>query len=248
MIDFRDYRPGHRARAPQRGRPGRHGGGDALRRRARRRQRGLPRAAAPAPRRSRCRRRAPTAAGTWQSASARGRSTARTSITIGSTRGRATAAPNAGRSSTTRTACTRCTSTASSSACSSAAADPSTRASGSAGRTRSACCPNETVTVLAWFAPYSGRYVFHCHALEHADKAMMLQHGGGCVRRRVARCALAALAALAAAPAASAQGPVIAAVDGLTGANNRWDPRDVDGASRRHGDVALRRHAAAPTT
>jgi FtsP/CotA-like multicopper oxidase with cupredoxin domain len=35
--------------------------------------------------------------------------------------------------------------------------------------------PNETATVLAWFAPYSGRYVFHCHALEHADKAMMLQ-------------------------------------------------------------------------
>jgi FtsP/CotA-like multicopper oxidase with cupredoxin domain len=35
--------------------------------------------------------------------------------------------------------------------------------------------PNETVDVLAWFAPYSGRYVFHCHALEHADKAMMLQ-------------------------------------------------------------------------
>ena len=34
---------------------------------------------------------------------------------------------------------------------------------------------NETVTVLAWFAPYSGRYVFHCHALEHADRAMMLQ-------------------------------------------------------------------------
>jgi FtsP/CotA-like multicopper oxidase with cupredoxin domain len=35
--------------------------------------------------------------------------------------------------------------------------------------------PNETVDVQAWFAPYSGRYVFHCHALEHADKAMMLQ-------------------------------------------------------------------------
>jgi FtsP/CotA-like multicopper oxidase with cupredoxin domain len=35
--------------------------------------------------------------------------------------------------------------------------------------------PNETVTVLAWFAPYSGRYVFHCHSLEHGDKAMMLQ-------------------------------------------------------------------------
>jgi spore coat protein A len=35
--------------------------------------------------------------------------------------------------------------------------------------------PNETVTVLPWFAPYSGRYVFHCHALEHGDRAMMLQ-------------------------------------------------------------------------
>ncbi len=35
--------------------------------------------------------------------------------------------------------------------------------------------PSETVTVQAWFAPYAGRYVFHCHALEHADKAMMLQ-------------------------------------------------------------------------
>jgi spore coat protein A len=35
--------------------------------------------------------------------------------------------------------------------------------------------PDETVEVLAWFAPYSGRYVFHCHALEHADRAMMLQ-------------------------------------------------------------------------
>ena len=34
---------------------------------------------------------------------------------------------------------------------------------------------NETVTVLAWFAPYGGKYVFHCHALEHADRAMMLQ-------------------------------------------------------------------------
>jgi spore coat protein A, manganese oxidase len=35
--------------------------------------------------------------------------------------------------------------------------------------------PDETATVLAWFSPYSGRYVFHCHALEHADKAMMLE-------------------------------------------------------------------------
>ena len=35
--------------------------------------------------------------------------------------------------------------------------------------------PGETVTVQPWFAPYAGRYVFHCHALEHGDKAMMLQ-------------------------------------------------------------------------
>ena len=34
--------------------------------------------------------------------------------------------------------------------------------------------PNETATVLAWFAPYTGRYVFR-DALEHADRAMMLQ-------------------------------------------------------------------------
>ncbi len=35
--------------------------------------------------------------------------------------------------------------------------------------------PGETVTVQPWFAPYAGRYVFHCHSLEHGDKAMMLQ-------------------------------------------------------------------------
>ena len=34
--------------------------------------------------------------------------------------------------------------------------------------------PGETATVQPWFAPYTGRYVFHCHALEHGDKAMML--------------------------------------------------------------------------
>jgi spore coat protein A len=35
--------------------------------------------------------------------------------------------------------------------------------------------PGETVTVQPWFTPYRGKYVFHCHALEHGDKAMMLQ-------------------------------------------------------------------------
>ncbi len=35
--------------------------------------------------------------------------------------------------------------------------------------------PGETVAVQPWFVPYRGRYVFHCHNLEHGDKAMMLQ-------------------------------------------------------------------------
>ena len=35
--------------------------------------------------------------------------------------------------------------------------------------------PGETVSVQPWFVPYTGRYVFHCHNLEHGDKAMMLQ-------------------------------------------------------------------------
>jgi spore coat protein A len=35
--------------------------------------------------------------------------------------------------------------------------------------------PGEVVTVQPWFVPYEGRYVFHCHSLEHGDKAMMLQ-------------------------------------------------------------------------
>jgi spore coat protein A, manganese oxidase len=34
---------------------------------------------------------------------------------------------------------------------------------------------DETVTVDARFAPYPGRYVFHCHNMEHQEKAMMLQ-------------------------------------------------------------------------
>ena len=51
----------------------------------------------------------------------------------------------------------------------------STRPS-AAGRTRSACCPGETVTRPAVVRRRTtGRYVFHCHSLEHGDKAMMLQ-------------------------------------------------------------------------
>jgi spore coat protein A len=34
---------------------------------------------------------------------------------------------------------------------------------------------DETVTVQPWFASFPGRYVFHCHNMEHQEKAMMLQ-------------------------------------------------------------------------
>ncbi len=35
--------------------------------------------------------------------------------------------------------------------------------------------PQERVTVQPYFASHTGRYVFHCHALEHAHAGMMLQ-------------------------------------------------------------------------
>ncbi len=33
----------------------------------------------------------------------------------------------------------------------------------------------ETVRVITRFADYAGTYVFHCHILEHEDRAMMTQ-------------------------------------------------------------------------
>jgi FtsP/CotA-like multicopper oxidase with cupredoxin domain len=35
--------------------------------------------------------------------------------------------------------------------------------------------PGETVTIQPYFAPHTGRFVFHCHNLEHEDEAMMRQ-------------------------------------------------------------------------
>jgi FtsP/CotA-like multicopper oxidase with cupredoxin domain len=35
--------------------------------------------------------------------------------------------------------------------------------------------PNETVRVIAQFTGYTGRYVYHCHNLEHEDHDMMGQ-------------------------------------------------------------------------
>jgi FtsP/CotA-like multicopper oxidase with cupredoxin domain len=35
--------------------------------------------------------------------------------------------------------------------------------------------PGETAQVRPWFDPHPGRYVFHCHALEHGDFGTMLQ-------------------------------------------------------------------------
>ena len=97
-----------------------------------------PRGAAAAPQRRR-------AAGSWRSASARGRSTAGLRSRRGSTCGRATAAPSAGPSSTAPTACTRCTSTASCSACSSAAAGRVHAADRLGWKDTIGVLPNETV-------------------------------------------------------------------------------------------------------
>ena len=35
--------------------------------------------------------------------------------------------------------------------------------------------PSERSRSSRGSGPYAGRYVFHCHELEHGDKAMMLQ-------------------------------------------------------------------------
>ena len=174
VIDFRDYRPGHRARAAERRRPGRHGGDHALRRRrgggsedSRVPRRLQPLEPLPQPNASR---RWDLALGTRRLGDQR-----HVFDPTASTSARDGHAPSAGPSSTTPTACTRCTCTASCSGCCRRAAAACIRPTGSAGRTRSACFRTRRSTVQAWFAPYGGRYVFHCHALEHADKAMMLQ-------------------------------------------------------------------------
>jgi spore coat protein A len=54
---------------------------------------------------------------------------------------------------------------------SSGAVDPSERAWKDTVMVRT----DETVIVQPRFAPYPGRYVFHCHNLEHQERAMMLQ-------------------------------------------------------------------------
>ncbi len=72
--------------------------------------------------------------------------------------------------------------------------------------------PNETVTVLAWFAPYGGKYVFHCHSLEHADKAMMLQMEVRSMKRRSSPLTVARAASCF--PAAASADATIQAIDG----------------------------------
>ena len=143
------------------------------------------------------------------------------------------------RSSTRPTACTRCTCTGSCSGCSSAragrvAAGRPARLEGhdrrAAQRDGRPCC--------AWFAPYGGKYVFHCHALEHADKAMMLQME--VVVRRGSR-----------SPASRSPPSWRFAGDGRlpmsrsrpSTTSDLWSPDTVDGQGRREGHVDVRRHA-----
>ena len=84
-----------------------------------------------------------------------GRSPAAASTRRASTCGRGSARRSCGSGATRPSACTRCTCTGCSSASSSAPRASSIRVS-AAGRTRSACCPGETVTVQPWFAPVRG--------------------------------------------------------------------------------------------
>ena len=42
-----------------------------------------------------------------------------------------------------------------------------------AGRTRRKLNPGEVLTIIVRFDGYSGRYIYHCHMLEHEDNDMM---------------------------------------------------------------------------
>ena len=101
--------------------------------------------------------------------------------------------------------------------------------------------PNETVTVLAWFAPYSGRYVFHCHALEHADQAMMLQLE--VVRMRWVRRPSSRRSRFAP-QRRPRRAPTVQAVDAATSTMQPPLAARSTIKARRHGHVALRRHDA----
>ena len=103
-----------------------------------------------------------------------GRSPSAGSTRRASTCGRGWGARSCGSGTTRPTACTRCTCTGCCSGSSSAVSGVIHPAS-AAWKDTIGVLPGETATVQPWFAPYTGRYVFHCHALEHGDKAMMLQ-------------------------------------------------------------------------
>ncbi len=222
--------PRHRARAPQRRRPGRHGRGDALRRRRAAAGARTSACRAGCGRASRCRPRAPSrrwnlafGVGAWQisgrdfdpdriDARPRHGTTERWTF-VNHVEPRA---PDAHP----RLPVPRARA---------AAADPSIRATGWAGRTRSACCPNETVTVLAVVRALQRPLrvpLPRARARRQGDDAA---DGGDAVKRRCALAARRGLAALAGAPAASGQGPVVQAVDGTEADNynNRWSPATV---------------------
>ena len=177
-IDFRGFKPGSQISACRtRGRVSRDQRGHALRRRRRRRNRGSAHAARPD-----ADHRAATQAESDPQLGPVARDRLGHAMADRQPRLRPGAhdvRPRLGTSelwhgATRPTACIPCTCTASSCGSSSAAAEPCTAASAD-GKTRSACLPGKTVMVQPYFGPYAGRYVFHCHALEHADKAMMLQ-------------------------------------------------------------------------
>ena len=175
VLDFSAVRAGRGARPLQHRRRGRHRAGHALRHRGRACQRGVPGPDPAARSRAASRSRTRGAAGSSRSAPPRGRSTG---------------------SASTRTASTRKPRLGSTEIWTfvnnsnrvhpmhlhgflfrmlERSSGPVALADRLGWKDTVGVLPNETVSVLAWFAPYRGKYVFHCHSLEHADKAMMLQ-------------------------------------------------------------------------
>ena len=101
----------------------------------------------------------------------RGPSTPARSTRLASTPLRRSVRSRCGASPATCT--TRCTCTSTRSRSSRAARRAGGRPRTSAGRTPWTVRPSETVEVAVRFTDYAGRYVVHCHNLEHEDMAMM---------------------------------------------------------------------------
>ena len=244
VLDFSAYGPGEELVLNNEDGARRHRADHALRRRGRRRQRGLHRSRRACASPSRCRAPTPAAAGTSRSAPPRGRSTGWASTPTASTPARAAAARRSGRSSTTPTACTRCTCTASSSACWSARARPVEAADKLGWKDTVGVLPNETVTVLAWFAPYARQVRVPLPRARARRQGHDAADGGRVMRLTIAGVTRGRRPGLAGARRSPT--PRSRPIDGTLpdGSDNRWTPNAVDGQGRRDRHLVVRRHRA----